>query len=141
MNEYALNGNKFLIVDDSPYMRKVIASALISFGADIAHQAASTRQALSILNQSNVDLILVDWELEPVNGLVLTHYLRAAPKSPAPFTPILMMAAFADWSCVFVASCAGANGFLIRPFSRQKLYDHVLHLVRHPSAAENQGFL
>ena len=139
MNQQGLSGNKFLIVDDSPYMRKVMASTLMSFGAVVAHKASSTLQALRILNKTMVDLIIVDWEMEPVNGLVLAHYLRAAPKSPAPFTPILMTAAFVDWSCVFAASCAGANGFLIRPFSRQKLYDHALQLVRSPAAADRQA--
>ena len=72
-----------------------------------------------------VDLMIVDWMMQPMDGLAFTRMVRLKPNSPNPYVPILMMTAHTEASRVREARDAGVNGFLKKPISARVLFDRI----------------
>jgi two-component system chemotaxis response regulator CheY len=71
---------KILVVDDYLGMRKLIRTMLRQAGFQDVEEAEDGGTALEKLKSRNYDLVLSDWNMEPMSGLDL---LRAARGSPA----------------------------------------------------------
>ena len=70
---------RILIVDDSPTMRRIIATNLKSAGFDGVTEAADGRLALAKLREAAVDLLIVDWAMPEMTGLELLCAVRSTP--------------------------------------------------------------
>lgn len=119
-----------LIIDDSRYDRSFLRSALQSFGARQMIEAANGQEALEILAERKVDLVLVDYEMEPVNGIAFTLNLRQG--EVAPEVPVIMVSGAADMDTVVEARNAGINEFLAKPVSAESLFRRVRGALLNP---------
>lgn len=106
------------LVDDQELVRKGIAGLLALSGkAIVGWEANNGAAALIALANNSVDVILADIRMPVMDGIELVKALRAQQN----FTPVLMLTTFDD-SELFVQSLkAGANGFLLKDVSLQKL--------------------
>lgn len=106
------------LVDDQELVRKGIAGLLALSGkATVSWEANNGAAALIALANNPVDVILADIRMPVMDGIELVKALRAQQN----FTPVLMLTTFDD-SELFVQSLkAGANGFLLKDVSLQKL--------------------
>ncbi|MDO8342934.1 MAG: response regulator transcription factor [Cellvibrio sp.] len=106
------------LVDDQELVRKGIAGLLALSGkATVGWEANNGAAALIALANNPVDVILADIRMPVMDGIELVKALRAQQN----FTPVLMLTTFDD-SELFVQSLkAGANGFLLKDVSLQKL--------------------
>jgi two-component system chemotaxis response regulator CheY len=81
---------------------------------------ASADIARDILSQEHApDLILMDWMMPGMSGLELINWLRGSRAHKE--TPILMVTAKDEISQVAEALSAGANEYIIKPFSRESI--------------------
>ena len=109
---------KVLVVDDSGVMRKMITRSLRQTGLDLSvtDEAENGVQGLSVLGSKEIDLVLCDWNMPEMNGLEFIKEARKAYK-----TPIVMLTTESSREKVMEAMEAGADGYVTKPFTPDKL--------------------
>lgn len=116
-----------LVVDDSAAMRRIQQRALESGGWEVA-AAASGEQAIGLLDAGPpVDLVLTDWHMPGMDGLDLVRAIRQNPRFEG--VRILMVTSDAVMDSIALAIAAGANDFLMKPFSAQALADRIADVM------------
>ncbi len=110
-----------LIVDDSSTMRKIVLRNLKQTGIDLGEvfQAGDGQEALGILEENTVHMILSDWNMPNMDGLGLVQAVRAndAWKN----IRIVMITTEGGDAKVQEAIAAGANGYVKKPFTADDL--------------------
>src|SRR5271169_3373817 len=108
-----------LIVDDSKAMRMILKRSLELLGFR-AEEADNGFSALSALDQMfRPDLILVDWNMPEMNGLDFVRRIRSKPEYGP--TCLLVVTSESQSERISQILKAGANGFLIKPFTPDML--------------------
>lgn len=120
-----------LIVDDSRAMRMLLRSMLTAVGVRNIHEADDAQAALRLL-RGEIDLVLLDWQMQPMDGLTFARLIRRSPVSPRPFVPIIMLTAHTEISRVEAARDAGVNGFVRKPISTQQLFARMSSVLTDP---------
>src|SRR5690348_11775785 len=86
--------NTFLVVDDLEPMRKVTAQQLTALGVENILLANNGVEALQVLRQQKVDVILSDWNMPEMGGLELLKAVRTDEKLYG--TPFVLITAMAE---------------------------------------------
>jgi two-component system chemotaxis response regulator CheY len=108
-----------LVVDDSRAMRRIIREILDELDFDV-EEAADGKQALAQLAEMEVpELALVDWNMPEMNGYELLCALRADPRYHD--LRFMMVTTETEVSQVAKALEAGANEYLMKPFTKEML--------------------
>ena len=108
-----------LVIDDSRTVRAIIGAILRDLGMEVA-EAGNGREGLEQLRQSpGTDLILVDWNMPVMDGLEFIQAVRAE-RAYDPVR-ILMVTTETEQEQVIRALSAGANEYLMKPFTREIL--------------------
>ena len=129
---YDLANLSFLVVDDNDHMRRLIVSLLKAMGVRRTREAEDGAHALNVLKQFDADMIIVDWNMEPVDGLEFAKRVRTSDDSPNIYVPLIMLTGHTDASKVFQARDAGVNEFLAKPVSAKKLYLRIKAIIDTP---------
>jgi two-component system chemotaxis response regulator CheY len=110
-----------LVVDDSKAMRMILGKTLREIGFEVS-EAGDGQQALARLNQGEaVDLMLVDWNMPIMNGFELLCAVRANPLHGC--IRIMMVTTETSMAQVQQALTAGANEYLMKPFTKEVLLE------------------
>lgn len=112
-----------LVVDDNRQMRTLMRALLRAAFITKVTEAENAAQAFEAMAATPVDLVLVDWRMEPIDGLEFTRMARQ--QGPNPYVPILMMTAHTEVSRVAAARDAGVSGFVKKPISARVLFDRI----------------
>ncbi|TXH67335.1 MAG: response regulator [Thiothrix sp.] len=120
-----------LIVEDEPTIRRFVRTALESEACEVL-EASHCQQALKLLQQQNLDLLLLDLGLPDGDGLSLISNLRAWSK-----LPILVLSARTAEQDKIKALDLGADDYLIKPFSIGELLARVRALLRRSQVQVN----
>jgi len=126
---------KVALVDDQQLVRQGIAGLLsLSEDLTILWQAEDGEDAQHKLadNKQQPDVMLLDIRMPKVNGIELVKILRAEGNS----LPILMLTTFDDSELFMQSLQAGANGFLLKDVSLDKLVNAVKTLASGGFVAE-----
>lgn len=121
---------RILIVDDSNATRTFSREALEVAGLDglEVSEADSGLEALRLLPRGPYDLIITDINMTGVNGLELLSFIRSHELHHT--TPVLLISTQQSERDQERGSQLGANGFLAKPFTRERLLEVVTELVR-----------
>ena len=108
-----------MVVDDSRAMRTIIGRMLKEAGFEVL-EAGNGKDALGVLQaQGAVELMLVDWNMPEMNGFELVQAVRAQPQYAA--VPMMMVTTEAEVHRIASALEAGANEYLMKPFTPDAL--------------------
>ncbi len=129
---FNLEDVSFLIVDDNPNMRVIVKRTLRALGARHMEEAANGADALAVLAASPVDIVIVDWEMTPVDGIEFTRSVRTSPESPNPYLPVIMLSGHTEMVRVTRARDAGITEFLAKPVSATRLYTRIVSVIQRP---------
>ncbi|HLU15772.1 MAG TPA: chemotaxis response regulator CheY [Burkholderiaceae bacterium] len=110
---------KILVVDDFPTMRRIIRNLLKDLGFENVDEAEDGVQGLEKLRNGNFDLVVSDWNMPNMDGLVMLQTIRADPQLAK--LPVLMVTAEAKKENIIAAAKAGANGYVVKPFTAATL--------------------
>ena len=77
-------------------------------------EAEDAPTALKILQYFPADVLITDWNMQPLNGIEFTQLVRTAKDSKSPEIPIIMLTGFAEVRRVIEARDAGVNEFLAK---------------------------
>ena len=117
---------RILVVDDQPDLRLLIRLTLRSLG-EVA-QASSAEAALAQLAQSVPDLLILDvWLGEGISGLELCRKLKDAPATAG--MKIMLLSACGQQSDVAAGLAAGADHYIVKPFSPEALVEAAAGLL------------
>lgn len=147
LNNESNDKNKLInvaLVDDQQLVRQGIAGLLaLSDDINILWQAEDGEQAQLKLNEQKPDVLLLDIRMPKLSGIDLVKILRAQGN----MLPILMLTTFDDSELFMQSLQAGANGFLLKDVSLDKLVNAVKTLADGGFVAEpvvmkqlNKGF-
>ncbi|HHL73280.1 MAG TPA: response regulator [Bacteroidetes bacterium] len=114
---------KFLAVDDSPTMRRIVANTLKRIGYDDVVEATNGKEALERLNEAPVDFIITDWNMPEMNGLEFVKSVKADENLKD--TPILMITTRGVKEDIVDAMKAGVNSYIVKPFTPQVLKEKI----------------
>jgi two-component system chemotaxis response regulator CheY len=122
---------KILVVDDSAVMRKVIMRTLVKIGfvADTITEAPDGLAGLEAAQKDNFDLILMDWNMPGMLGIDVVRNLRSAGVK----TPIMMVTTEGEKTNVVTAIQAGANNYLVKPFTDDDLAEKIKQMLAIPA--------
>lgn len=110
---------RILVVDDFKTMVQLTESLLKQFGFKQVEVASDGQQALEKLRAKSYDLILSDWNMEPMTGLELLKSVRATPKLK--HIPVVLITAESKAENIIAAKQAGVNNYIIKPFTANTL--------------------
>lgn len=114
---------KFLIVDDMSTMRKIVRTILNQLGYTNIDEAENGREALSKLRSGNYDFVLLDWNMPELDGFETLKQIRADDKLK--HLPVMMVTAEAKKENVLAAVQAGANNYVVKPFTPETLKEKI----------------
>lgn len=110
---------KILVVDDFPTMRRIIRNLLKDLGFDSVDEAEDGVMALEKLRNGGFDLVVSDWNMPNMDGLALLQTIREDAQLKT--LPVLMVTAEAKKENIIAAARAGANGYVVKPFTAATL--------------------
>jgi two-component system chemotaxis response regulator CheY len=104
---------KFLIIDDSSTMRRILINSLQRIGFTDVVQAADGQQALELFDAS-IQFIITDWNMPNMSGLDFAKAVRLRDHGKT--IPILMVTTRGSQSDILGALQAGVTGYILKPF-------------------------
>ena len=113
---------KFLVVDDSATMRRIVVNSLSRIGFDQCIEAGDGAEALDSFDGS-VDFVITDWNMPNMSGLDFVKSLRA--RDDGKKVPILMVTTRSVREDIVLAAQAGVNNYIVKPFTPQVLKDKI----------------
>lgn len=120
-----------LIVDDSRAIRMILAKILKELGFEV-REAANGREAWEVIEaeKTAVSLVLSDWNMPEVNGLELLKRLRQDPELSS--LVVVMVTTETELEQMAVALEAGANEYIMKPFTKEILMEKLQMVGIHP---------
>lgn len=130
-----------LVIEDSSFMRRTLNKLLSGFGFKNVLETDNAAEGLKMLQQFNVDLILLDLEMDPIDGIEFTKMMRTSPDTADPLIPIILITGHTERYRIFAARDAGVNEVLAKPVSSNDLLSRIMHVFQTPRPfAEGGGF-
>ncbi|QKG29830.1 MULTISPECIES: chemotaxis response regulator CheY [unclassified Campylobacter] len=119
---------KILVVDDSSTMRRIIKNTLQRLGHQDILEAENGLEAWQLLTQnSDIDILITDWNMPEMNGLELVKKVRAEQKYVD--MPIIMVTTEGGKAEVITALKAGVNNYIVKPFTPQVLKEKLEDVI------------
>jgi len=120
---------RVLIVDDSSVMRKIVERSLRQSGIELGQvsEAGNGAEALAVLQQGKVDLILCDINMPVMDGLEFVKQLPNVENARG--VPVVMITTEGSEGHVVQALSAGARGYIRKPFTADQVKEHVLPVL------------
>ena len=110
---------KILVVDDFPTMRRIIKNLLKDLGYENVDEAEDGQMGLKKLRNGNFEFVVSDWNMPNLDGLEMLKQIRADANLSS--LPVLMVTAEAKKENIIAAAQAGANGYVVKPFTAATL--------------------
>jgi DNA-binding response OmpR family regulator len=127
-----LQSVRVLIVDDQDFIRSLLRHILGVLGCKQISDAADGRTAWEIMLDNPPDLLIADWEMQPMDGIELVGKVRNDANSPDRFMPIIMLTAHSERPRIIAARDSGVNEFVMKPISAKTLFSRLNAVIEHP---------
>ena len=109
-----MNARRILVVDNEAKMRRILELSLKSLGHSVL-EAGDGVEALAVIEQQSVDLVLTDLRMPRMDGFELIERVRA--KATEADIPIIVVTADGAPETQSRAQRLGANAFFVKPYS------------------------
>jgi two-component system chemotaxis response regulator CheY len=113
---------KFLVVDDSATMRRIVVNSLNRIGYTDIIEAEDGADALAKYDPS-IGMVITDWNMPNMSGTELARALRG--KAESKDVPILMVTARSVREDIITALESGVNNYIVKPFTPQVLKEKI----------------
>ncbi len=126
-----MSTSTILIVDDEPQIRRVMRTTLSSNGYAII-EARSGEEALEIMRKERPELVLLDVNMPGMGGLEVCREIRDQSD-----VAIIMLTVRNTEHDKVLALDAGADDYVVKPFSIEELLARIRAALRRTSSAEH----
>ena len=114
---------RFLVVDDSPTMRRIIINTLKKLGYHECHEAANGREGVECLATTPVDIVITDWNMPEMSGIEFIKAVRS--NAATKHLPVLMVTSKAAEDDVVQARHAGVSNYMVKPFTTDMIREKI----------------
>lgn len=125
---------KILVVDDFSTMRRIVRNLLKELGYNNVDEAEDGLVAMTKLKSGSFDFVVSDINMPNMNGFELLRAMRA--EAALKTIPVLVVSAEAKKEDIVNAAQAGANGYIVKPFTKATLEEKLGKIVNKMSATE-----
>jgi two-component system, chemotaxis family, chemotaxis protein CheY len=122
---------KFLVVDDSATMRRIVVNSLQRIGFTNFVEAADGVEGLAKYD-SSIGFVITDWNMPNMSGTEMVQALRQ--REDGRTVPVLMVTARSVREDIITALEAGVNNYIVKPFTPQVLKEKIESLIVTPVA-------
>lgn len=122
---------RILLVDDNHHMRVLLSEVLRAIGVREIYEANEGAEAMRVLRESPVDIVMTDLAMPGMDGLEFVRLLRTSPDSPNQLTPVIVVSGRSTLKAVRETRDAGANEFLAKPITARGVIDRIHQIVEH----------
>ena len=122
---------KFLVVDDSATMRRIVVNSLQRIGYSDIVEAEDGLDALNKFD-GTIGFVVTDWNMPNMTGTELVQALRQ--RDDGRTVPVLMVTARSVREDIITALEAGVNNYIVKPFTPQVLKEKIDSLIVAPTA-------
>ncbi len=120
---------KFLVVDDSVTMRRIVINSLKSLSYSDFVEAGDGKEALEKLGADNtINFVITDWNMPVLSGLELVKAIRSNETFNK--LPILMVTTRGVKEDILEALQARVNNYVVKPFTPQILKEKIDQIVQ-----------
>src|SRR5580698_11341366 len=123
-----------LLVDDNHHMRVLLTEILRAIGVKHVFEAADGAEALQIMRTHQIDIIMTDLAMQPLDGIDFVRRLRTSPDSPNPMAPVIMITGHSTQRRVTEARDVGVSEFLSKPVTARGVLERIGRVVDSPRA-------
>ncbi|AZN35597.1 chemotaxis response regulator CheY [Iodobacter ciconiae] len=110
---------RILVVDDFSTMRRIVRNLLKELGFSNVDEAEDGQVALHKLKNGSFEFVVTDWNMPNMTGIELLRAIRA--DAQLKHLPVMMVTAEAKKENIIEAATAGANGYIVKPFTAATL--------------------
>lgn len=149
MNNIDLSRVSILLVEDSQFIRSLIVNSLRVMGVGSIKSVDDGAEAIEFIKlvdsdpmkagMMSIDIVISDWEMSPVNGMMLLRWIRRHKESPDRFIPFLMLTGYSEPKRVQDARAMGVNEFMSKPFTVNALADKLFSIINKPRQFVHTG--
>lgn len=142
MSAYDLSRFSVLVVEDNRYLLTLVQQALRAMGVGHIRMAGHGGEAIDILKLMavdptkaglmSVDVLISNWQMSPIDGMMLLRWVRRHKESPNRFIPFVMFTGYADREKVQEARDMGVTEILAKPFSVETVARRLQQVIERP---------
>lgn len=122
----------FLIIEDNKLLIELIVSVLEGIGAKSISVAMNGEQGYEVFNNEYNDIIIADWDMEPMDGITFTKKIRTDASCVNNVVPIILLTGYAEKARIATARDAGVTEYVIKPFTAETLIKRITHVINFP---------
>jgi two-component system, chemotaxis family, chemotaxis protein CheY len=117
---------KILLVDDHPFMQKVVSQLIVSSGFKNVETAGTGAEALEKLKKIQFQLLITDLEMEPIDGYDIVREIRTGSSANRRDLPVLVMTTHTEAELVTRCLMFDINGFIVKPVDQRELTKKII---------------
>ncbi len=121
-----------LIVDDNAHMINIVKTILRGFGVKMFYEATDAAEAFDVVKSDGPDVIIVDYQMDLLDGTDFARLVRTGDDIADPFVPIIMLSAHSERKRVIAARDAGITEFCCKPVTAEDLYKKFCAIINSP---------
>ena len=116
-----------LIVDDYKTMLRILRNLLSQLNFINIIDATDGTMALEKLRETNIGLVISDWNMEPMTGIQLLRVVRS--DDALKHIPFVMITAESKSENVIAAKEAGVSNYIVKPFNAETLKNKLVSVL------------
>ena len=138
---------RILVVDDQPFIRQIVRDALLSVGVGEVVDASSGAEAIEKIREvatarsskggpapaeMEIACIITDFNMKPLNRIHVLKSIRTGGSGAPRNTPVVILTRHSDDRLVAAGRALDANGYVVKPVSRDELLSRVIKATNRP---------
>lgn len=131
-----------LVVEDSPFIRSLIVNSLKILGVGKVTTRDHGGEGIEFLKLVHndpmkagvmtIDIVISNWDMSPVDGMMLLRWVRRHKESPNRFAPFVMITGYTEPLRIREAREMGVNEMLAKPFTINALAQKITSIIQKP---------
>lgn len=123
---------RILVADNDEFVSLLVRNVLKNLGFQNLTLVKDGEKALESIRGNPTDLLITDWQMDPLNGFDLVKFIRTSPDSPNKFLPIIMLSGNGEYHDIEKARDVGVTEYVIKPFTAKALVERICLVIDNP---------
>ncbi|RMB08979.1 response regulator [Eilatimonas milleporae] len=142
MSNYDFERVSVLLAEDSPFIRSLLVNSLKVLGVGNVYAVEDGGDAIHFMNRvknepmrvgvQSIDIIMSNWDMHPVDGMMLLRWVRRHKDSVDRFVPFVLITSYTEPERVLEARELGVTEILAKPFTVNNIAEKLISIIERP---------
>ena len=142
MSDYDFDRLTVLLAEDSPFIRSLLINSLKILGVGNVISCEHGGDAIDFLKRvkeepmkvgvQQVDIVMTNWDMHPIDGMMLLRWIRRHKDSPDRFIPVVMITSYTEPERILQAREMGLTEMLAKPFTITHIAQKLISIIERP---------